>query len=344
MKEKVEYVPGYRFGQLEIVKELESVFDSYGRPQRVFELMCDCGKTVTKKLNNLRYGGAKVKTCGCSLPGRIKDISGQKFGNLTAIRNTGNKHHSSYIWECVCDCGMTKEVSGNYLRTGQVKSCGCLQWQGNPVDLENKVFGRLTAVERLEQSPNAGYFWKCLCECGNDTKVTVGNLNSGHTRSCGCLQEETAKTHGMYSTGTYQSWRKMLDRTRHEEYEGWFGVVSVCDRWDTWKGGSFENFFEDMGERPEGCSLNRINGAKIYSKETCEWATFSVQSYDQNVTASNTSGKIGVRWREDRQVWSAQITKDGVVHQLYYGPSFEEACKLREQAEVEYYGFYKQSE
>lgn len=68
MKEKIEYAPGYRFGQLEIINELESTLDSYGRTQRVFELLCYCGKIVTKKLNNLRYG-AEIKTCGCSVPG-----------------------------------------------------------------------------------------------------------------------------------------------------------------------------------------------------------------------------------------------------------------------------------
>lgn len=273
---------------------------------------------------------------------RGKDITGQRFGRLVAIERTDEKHHSIYIWKCVCDCGNVKLTNTNYLSTGQVKSCGCLQQQGNPKDIAGKRFGRLVAIERLEMSPNAGFFWKCACDCGGVVKVTIGNLNSGHTSSCGCLQGENLTKHGMSNTPTYVSYRKMLSRTRHEEYKEFYGDVSVCDEWDTYKGGSFENFYRDMGERPEGCTLNRINGAKIYSKDTCEWASGSLQSYDQKMNKTNSSGRSGVRWREDRQMWEAKITVKKEIKILYYGDSFEAACKARELAELKYYGFTKE--
>lgn len=199
-------------------------------------------------------------------------------------------------------------------------------------------FGRLLTIEKLGLSNNGDYIWKCLCNCGNYTEVPIGRLNSGSTQSCGCLSIENRKTHGMSGTQTYVSWHKMICRVRYEEYSKDYGDVEVCERWLN----SFENFYEDMGERPEGMTLNRVNGAKIYSKETCEWATLSLQSYDQKKKSSNKSGRTGVKWRKERGVWEARITKDKVIYILYYGESFEDACKARAAGELKYYGFTKE--
>lgn len=266
---------------------------------------------------------------------------GDKFGKLTVIREAPVVRHNNINYrqaECLCECGNTTTKKIIYLRNGNTKSCGCEMWKGNPKDITGKKINQLTAIKSLEKSPNGDFYWEFLCDCGNTTKVTIGNFNFGHTKSCGCAGEG----HPFSQTPTHQSWRKMQDRTRYEEYYQWHGDVTVCERWDTRKGGSFDNFFEDMGERPEGTSLNRINGAKEYSKETCEWATYSVQSFDQRMKSTNTSGRTGVRWREERGVWEARISKDDKKTIVYYGPSFEDACKAREQAEIELYGFTKE--
>jgi hypothetical protein len=142
--------------------------------------------------------------------------------------------------------------------------------------------------------------------------------------------------HGMYGTPTYYSWTNMLQRcnnpnnTNYDKYGG-KGIV-VCKRWY-----DFENFMEDMGLRPEGMTLNRINSAKIYSKKTCEWATTSVQSYDRNLRKENTIGVRGVRWRKDRNMYEARISKNGVQILLYYGESLEDAIRARLEADSIYY-------
>lgn len=272
---------------------------------------------------------------------RVVIQAGDKFGKLTVIREAEVLRHNDINYrqaELLCECGNTTVKKIVYLRNGQTKSCGCEKWKGTPKDITGKVSGRLTAIKSLDKSPNGDFYWECLCECGQTTKVTIGNFNFGHTRSCGCLGD----AHPYSGTPTHQSWKKMLDRTRYEEYYEWHGDVSVCDSWNTQKGGSFDNFFNDMGERPEGTSLNRINGSKIYSPVTCEWATYSVQSYDQRMKSTNTSGRTGVRWREERGVWEARISKDDKKTIVYYGPSFEDACKARAQAEIELYGFTKE--
>lgn len=207
-------------------------------------------------------------------------------------------------------------------------------------DVTGQRFGRLVAVERTALKKHSSSIWKCICDCGNETMTPISYLCNGDTKSCGC--ENRLGKHNMTGTPTYRSWAKMLSRVRSKEYEEWHGDVTVCDRWDTSKGGSFENFLADMGERPEGTSINRINGAKLYSPETCEWASLSLQSFDQRRNKTNLSGRTGVRFREDRQKWEAFISVNNEQFRLYYGDSFEEAVKRREDAELKYYGFTKE--
>lgn len=200
---------------------------------------------------------------------------------------------------------------------------------------------KLTPLKRTgERGVSGDFMWECLCDCGNKVEVAIGRIQSGSAYSCGC--ETRRGKHRMTDTPTYRSWIKLCSRTRSEAYAEWHGDVEVCDRWDTTKGGSFANFLEDMGERPEGKTINRINGAKIYSKETCEWATLSVQSFDQKRPNSNTSGKTGVRFREDRGTWVAIINYQNKKIHLGTYQTFEEAVKVREEAELKYYGFTKE--
>jgi hypothetical protein len=198
------------------------------------------------------------------------------------------------------------------------------------------VFGRLKIIEFL---PKSKVFVQC--SCGNNKIVRKGHLKDGNTNSCGCLRKELQsakmKTHGMEGTPTYKSWNNMMmrctnpKRSNYEEYGG--SGVTVSDSWY-----KFENFYEDMGERPHGMTLNRIGGAKIYSKETCEWATLSTQSYDQKKRYTNTSGKTGVSFQESTGKWKVEITKEKKIYFIGYFVDFEKACAARDAAEIKHYG------
>lgn len=124
------------------------------------------------------------------------DLSGRRFGRLTVIEQSGavyygpDKQHRP-IWRCRCDCGNEVIVTGNNLRSGNTKSCGCL----NPrhlIDLTGRRFGRLTVIERAENQDNK-VMWRCRCDCGNETIALSQNLRNGMTRSCGCLRKELAR-------------------------------------------------------------------------------------------------------------------------------------------------------
>ena len=126
------------------------------------------------------------KSCGCLSHPPIKDYVGKRFGMLTVLEYAG-KWDKIHHWKCLCDCGKETIVAQTPLQNGHTKSCGC---NGNPPmeDLTGRIFGRLTVIEEAEWKKGTSY-WRCKCECGNETVVKYGYLISGHTKSCGCLQK-----------------------------------------------------------------------------------------------------------------------------------------------------------
>jgi hypothetical protein len=150
-------------------------------------------------------------------------------------------------------------------------------------------FGRLLVTG---DAPNAGRrrVCACLCECGGAVNVKLEYLRDGSTRSCGCLKTEDLrerhKTHGHAGDGrmspTYKSYRKMVERCTlktadNYAYYGGRGI-KVCERWLD----SFENFLADMGERPDGKTLDRYpNGDGNYEPGNCRWATKSEQAFNR---------------------------------------------------------------
>ena len=143
-------------------------------------------------------------------------------------------------------------------------------------DVSGERFGRLVVIKKEENSPARNSRWECVCECGGKITVALPNLRSGGTRSCGCLRREFSKkinySHGMTGTPIYRIWGSMLKRCRNSNdpnYHRYGGRgIAVCDRWL-----SFENFLLDMGERPEGLTLDRANNDGDYEPGNCRWVT-----------------------------------------------------------------------
>lgn len=118
---------------------------------------------------------------------KIIDLTGQRFGILTAQYHT--YHNGRSAWHCLCDCGTEKDIDANNLRSGKVQSCGCQRnktiSQKNIKDITNQKFNHLTVLEATDKRSCGAVVWKCLCDCGNIVEVSTGNLKSGHTKTCG---------------------------------------------------------------------------------------------------------------------------------------------------------------
>jgi hypothetical protein len=177
------------------------------------------------------------------------------------------------------------------------------------------VFGRLT-LRGVFKGTNRKKYGEFKCSCGNVVHRLAGNVFYGHTNSCGCLKKEKTieknTTHGKTKTREYKIWVFMLQRcynpaTNSYKYYGAKGVT-VCDRWKR----GFVFFLEDMGEAPNGTSLERVDRTVNYCKENCVWA-------DDITQANNKSNNVVVEFKGKSMTlkqWSREVKID--YHALYY--------------------------
>lgn len=116
-----------------------------------------------------------------------KNLTGQTFGRLTAIRIIGSYKGQGAIWLCRCACGKETNVRSGHLSSGNSTSCGCFRADSNALDLTGQRFGRLLVVRPLGTGAK-GRIWHCQCDCGNTVNAAAGDLTSGHTKGCRCFR------------------------------------------------------------------------------------------------------------------------------------------------------------
>lgn len=181
--------------------------------------------------------------------GKVKDLTGQKFGRLTVINKTKDDKNQTK-WLCQCSCGNTTTVNTKSLTTGHTKSCGCLRKdtlsEMTYIDLTGQVFGKLTVIKRAEDyiSPKGQHStqWLCECDCGNELIVRGGNLTNGHTQSCGCfaLKQASEKfTHNLLG----QKFGRLLviDREYNGKESAYWKCKCECGNTITVNGADLKN-------------------------------------------------------------------------------------------------------
>ncbi len=137
--------------------------------------------------------------------GTFKDITGQTFNRLTAIKRTGIGKHGFAVWLFSCECGNEVERAGYSVTHNKTKSCGCyLRFGGarefaktRVKDLKGQRFGILTAIKPIH-TPSQRMKWLCECDCGNTIKRSPDNLHRATNQSsCGCIKADNNRKRGL---------------------------------------------------------------------------------------------------------------------------------------------------
>lgn len=223
---------------------------------------------------------------------------GETYNGVKVLEKFREKAHTKY-W-CICPvCG--KRFSMKAETVGIAHQCKECNAKSRIIDLTGQRFGRLVAIEHAGRVVNKNGFrttlWKCKCDCGKESVVRYPLLVSGNTRSCGCLERENKErimklaqqvnrksvsedfAGKLENHPLYKTWKSMLMRCNNPNVRGYkhYGGrgIKVCDRWSGDLG--FENFVNDMGERPDGTTLDRIDVNGNYEPSNCRWATTEQQ-------------------------------------------------------------------
>jgi hypothetical protein len=176
-----------------------------------------------------------------------------------------------------------------------------------------KKYNRLTIIG-VSMRSGRNTIAVCRCDCGTEKEIYATHVRTGHIKSCGCLRVDRGRanaTHGKSHSGAYKSWTSMLSRCRNPNDGAYpmYGArgISFCKRWN-----DFTKFYADMGDRPAGHSIDRINNYKNYSPGNCRWATCKEQS-------QNKRNNVYVEFNGEKLCVSEWSRRNGIPTQTIRG-------------------------
>ncbi|MBQ3090464.1 MAG: transcriptional regulator [Oscillospiraceae bacterium] len=323
MTERKKIGVGYRLGALTVIEETDRRKNGY----MVWSCLCDCGGRIELDTRTLQRG--TVTDCGCRSrvrPGQ-RDLTGQKFGRLTALRPTDQRSaKGDTIWLCRCDCGKEAAAPLSQLTQGYKKSCGCLARPPRK-DLTGKRFGRLTVLDYWGKKAGM-HRWECRCDCGKIAIAGQTLLQSGKTKSCGCLghppvQDILGQQFGELTAVEYAGKK---DRQYYWRCRCSCGKEAVVR----------QSYLLSGKTKSCGCLQARIVTENM--KFVDGTSVTMLERTGQRLSRSNSSGYNGVYFNRRAQKWAAQIGFKGKTYYLGCYQQIEEAVEARKKAEERIYG------
>lgn len=267
----------------------------------------------------------------------FKDETGNKYGRLTVIKQSGLNKYSQVAWECLCDCGNTVRVSGILLRKGTTRSCGCLASELKSArslkEETGNTHGMLTVV-RYFGIKNHEAAWECKCECGNTTVVIGSKLRSGATKSCGCKKAQWAREANMVhgraiksekQDPLYKLWCSMRQRctNANEQCYKYYGGrgITVCEEWMN-AFVPFMNWALSNGYK-HGLQIDRKDNDGNYNPNNCHFVT-------QKENCRNRRNNTFIEYKGETKTiaeWGEilEIDARNLSNRISYGWSIERA-------------------
>ena len=221
-------------------------------------------------------------------------LIGQKFNMGTVISFVGRekrKNRKSLVWLVQCECGNTYEATTTELTCCRKRSCGCLNMRHSPTIYDvGTRYGSLVVVDiDGEKNSNGKLYRKCLCDCGKEKYVTLGNLKSGNVSSCGCLKMRQGKGHPLFQgyegiSKRYWSRTKGNAAARNIEFS-----ITMEEMWEQWliqdgkcKLTGKELLLHASKGNNTTASLERIDSSKGYTKDNIQWIHKDIQRMKTN--------------------------------------------------------------
>lgn len=253
---------GYTIGYLTVVRPTSMRKNGY----TVWECDCICGRKIHLDTRTLQR--KTHQDCGCITPTRPgqTDLTGQRFGRLVCLTPTPQRGRDGHtIWQCRCDCGNICTAVSKQLLSGYKKSCGCLSHPPKKAYIGQR-FGQLTVLDYAGKQ-NGMHRWKCICDCGQNTIVGQTLLQSGKTKSCGCLKASVLCDNLKLCDGTsvtmLESVRNKTSRNnksgctgvyQHQKSHRW--IAQITFKRKTYYLGSFERYDDAVKARREGEAMH----------------------------------------------------------------------------------------
>ena len=284
---------------------------------------CACGGQITLLSNELHRG---TKDCGCNIAAIKPSLVGYSFGRLTILEELDIRPKTV---QALCDCGTLKQYKLGGLLSGNTKSCGCLRkdmLQGRKKYITPKVgdrFGTRVVIAKPDTTHST-----CQCQCGEVRDLLDNSLSAGVGVTC---RSCAAKTHGMSDSVEYAVWKNMHSRvspTNCNAKNYYQRGIIVCNEWR-----DFNTFYADMGPRPLGKSIDRVDNDGNYTKANCRWATAEEQNRNKDRKGSKKRGVVLLA----NGKWVAQIHLKTLTKHLGTYTTYDEAVQARIAAEDQFW-------
>lgn len=186
----------------------------------------------------------------------------------------------------------------------------------HPIDMTGKKYGNSIAIRHVGKCSGRQYTWLFACDCGKEFVAVGCEVRRGSINECpSCAAQRklnSVTTHGKTNSPEYAIWTAMKSRCHNQNtihYADYGGRgIKVCDRWKN----SFENFFFDMGCKPDGMTIDRINNDGDYDPKNCKWASRLDQSNNKRnnriITINGESMTLS-QWSKKCKVGESTIRK-----------------------------------